>query len=77
MIAPASWPGNLRANPLVTIQIGSTVANYHARPATKEEIQRAMPRLLSIWPAHDTYLRRTGTRYVFVFEPTPAVAERV
>jgi F420H(2)-dependent quinone reductase len=67
--APASWPGNLRADPLVTIRIGSMVARYRARPATKEEIERAMPRLLSVWPAHDTYLRRTGIRYVFVFEP--------
>jgi deazaflavin-dependent oxidoreductase (nitroreductase family) len=75
LAAPASWPGNLRADPLVTIQIGSTVASYRARSATKDEIDRAMPRLLSFWPAHDTYLRRTGIRYVFVFEPVPAVAE--
>jgi deazaflavin-dependent oxidoreductase (nitroreductase family) len=75
LAAPASWPGNLRANPLVTIQIGSTIASYQARPASKEEIGRAMPRLLSIWPAHDTYLRRTGIRYVFVFEPVSAAAE--
>ena len=75
LAAPASWPGNLRANPLVTIQIGSMVARYRARPAAKEEIERAMPRLLSVWPAHETYLRRTGTRYVFVFEPVPPGAE--
>src|SRR5215475_6794182 len=74
LAAPASWPGNLRADPLATIQIGSTVASYRARPATKEEIDRAMPQLLSVWPAHDTYLRRTGTRYVFVFEPAPTMA---
>jgi len=30
--------------------------------------------LLSVWPAHDTYLRRTGIRYVFVFEPVLATA---
>ena len=75
LAAPASWPGNLRADPLVTIQIGSTVASYRPRSATKDEIDRAMPRLLSFWPAHDTYLRPTGIRYVFVFEPVPAVAE--
>jgi hypothetical protein len=51
------------------------VARYRARPATKEEIERATPRLVSVWPAHDTYLRRTGIRYVFVFEPVSAVAE--
>jgi len=75
LAAPASWPGNLRADPLATIQIGSTVASYRARPATNEEIERAMPRLLAVWPAHDTYMQRTGIRYVFVFEPVPAVAE--
>jgi deazaflavin-dependent oxidoreductase (nitroreductase family) len=73
--APASWPGNLRADPRVTIQIGSMAARYRARPATTEEVERAMPRLLSVWPAHETYLQRTGIRYVFVFEPVPAVAE--
>jgi deazaflavin-dependent oxidoreductase (nitroreductase family) len=75
LAAPASWPGNLRADPRVTIRIGSGVARYRARPATEQEIERAMPRLLSVWPAHDTYLRRTGIRYVFVFEPVPDVAE--
>jgi deazaflavin-dependent oxidoreductase (nitroreductase family) len=73
LAAPASWPGNLRADPLATIQIGSVVAGYRARPATTEEAERAMPRLLSVWPAHDTYLQRTGTRYIFVFEPVPRV----
>jgi deazaflavin-dependent oxidoreductase (nitroreductase family) len=71
LTTPAGWPANLRADPSVTIQIGSTVASYRARPATDEETARAMPRLLSVWPAHDTYLRRTGVRYVFVFEPVP------
>ena len=75
LAAPAGWPANLRADPLVTIRIGSTVGRYRARPATKAETERAMPRLLSVWPAHDTYLNRTGIRYVFVFEPVPAVAE--
>jgi deazaflavin-dependent oxidoreductase (nitroreductase family) len=75
LAAPASWPANLRVDPLVTIQIGSMVVRYRARPATREEIERAMPRLLSVWPAHDTYLRRTGIRYAFVFEPVPAGAE--
>ena len=69
LAAAASWPGNLRADPCVTIQVGSTSASYRARPATAAEVDRAMPRLLSIWPAHETYLQRTGNRYVFVFEP--------
>ena len=76
LAAPASWPGNLRAHPLVTIRIGSMVARYRARPATKQEIERAMPRLLSVWPAHNTYLQRTGIRQVFVFEPLPDSLQR-
>ena len=31
-----------------------------------------MPKLTEMWPALDTYLQRTGTRYVFVFEPVDA-----
>lgn len=72
----ASWPGNLHADPYVTIQVGSTSASYRARPATATEVDRAMPRLLSIWPAHETYLQRTGTRYVFVFEPLRGSSRR-
>jgi deazaflavin-dependent oxidoreductase (nitroreductase family) len=47
LAAAASWPGNLRADPYVTIQVGSTSASYRARPATAAEVDRAMPRLLS------------------------------
>ena len=64
-----SWPANLRADPRVTIQIGSTVASYRARPATAEETDRMMQELLSVWPAYDTYLQRSDTRQVIVFEP--------
>jgi hypothetical protein len=31
-----------------------------------------MPRLTEMWPAHDTYLKRSGTRDIFVFEPVDA-----
>jgi hypothetical protein len=61
--------GNLRADPRVTIQIGSTVASYRARPATAEETDRTMHELLSIWPTYDTYLQRSDARQVIVFEP--------
>jgi deazaflavin-dependent oxidoreductase (nitroreductase family) len=64
-----SWPANLRADPRVTIQIGSTVTSYRARPATTDETDRTMQQLLHIWPAYDTYLQRSDTRQVIVFEP--------
>jgi deazaflavin-dependent oxidoreductase (nitroreductase family) len=69
---PSSWPKNLLANPQTRIEIEGTAANYLARPATEEETARNMPRLTEMWPAHDTYLTRSGKRYVFVFEPVDA-----
>jgi len=32
-------------------------------------VNRNMPKLVAMWPAHDTYVERSGTRKVFVFEP--------
>jgi len=68
-VGGGSWPANLRADPQVTIQIGSTLTSYRARPATAEETDRTMQQLLYIWPAYDTYLQRSDTRQVIVFEP--------
>jgi deazaflavin-dependent oxidoreductase (nitroreductase family) len=65
----SSWPMNLRADPKARIEIGGTTANYLSRPATAEEVNRNMPRLIEMWPAHDTYLQRSGARHVIVFEP--------
>ena len=28
-----------------------------------------MPKLIAMWRAHDTYVKRSGTRKLFVFEP--------
>ena len=71
--AAAQWPKNLIANPVARIDLGGMAAVYRVRPATPQEVDRNMPKLLQMWPAHDTYLKRTGIRYVFVFEPTGAV----
>ena len=68
----SSWPMNLRADPKALIEIDGTTANYLSRPATDEEAARNMPRLIEMWPAHDTYVKRSGTRKVFVFEPVDA-----
>jgi len=68
----SSWPQNLLADPKARIEIGGTAANYLSRPATEEEVVRNMPRLIDMWPAHDTYVKRSGTRKVFVFEPVDA-----
>jgi hypothetical protein len=53
-------------------KIDGTTASYLSRAATEEEVARNMPRLIEMWPAHDTYVKRSGTRKVFVFEPVDA-----
>jgi deazaflavin-dependent oxidoreductase (nitroreductase family) len=68
----SSWPKNLLAEPQARIEIRGAAANYRARPATDDEIAHNMPKLIEMWPPHDTYLQRSGTRYVFVFEPVDA-----
>jgi deazaflavin-dependent oxidoreductase (nitroreductase family) len=70
--AASGWPKNLLADPKARIEIEGTPANYLSRPATDEEVARNMPRLIEMWPAHDTYLKRSGTRQVFIFEPVDA-----
>jgi deazaflavin-dependent oxidoreductase (nitroreductase family) len=68
----SSWPFNLLADPKARIEIEGNSGNYMSRPATSEEVGRNMPRLIELWPAHDTYAKRSGTRKVFVFEPVDA-----
>jgi hypothetical protein len=47
-----------------------TAADYLSRPATAEEVARTMPRLVEMWPAHNSHTQRNGVRHVIVFEPT-------
>jgi deazaflavin-dependent oxidoreductase (nitroreductase family) len=70
--AASSWPKNLLADPRARIEIGGTAANYLSRPATEEEVARTMPRLIEMWPAHDSHMDRNGVRHVIVFEPVDA-----
>lgn len=65
----SSWPVNLRADPRARVEIGGAAADYLSRAATDDEVARNMPRLVDMWPAHETYARRSGKREVFVFEP--------
>src|SRR6201999_922239 len=66
---PANWPQNLDADPHATAQIDDRARPYTARPATAEEVERLWPRFLTIWPAHQSYLDRSGVRRMFVLEP--------
>ena len=65
--AASSWP-----NPTARIEIGGTAANYLSRPATEGEVARNMPRLIEMWPAHDSHMEHSGVRHVIVFEPLDA-----
>jgi deazaflavin-dependent oxidoreductase (nitroreductase family) len=70
--AASSWPKNLLANPKARIEIGGTAAHYLSRPATEEEVARNMPRLIEMWPAHESHMKRNGARHVIIFEPLDA-----
>ena len=67
--AASSWPKNLLANPKARIEIGGTAATYLSRPATDDEVACNMPRLIEMWPAHDSHMERNGVRQVIIFEP--------
>lgn len=69
LVQTANWPLNAIANPQVTVEVEGQSGLRHARPATPAEQARNLPALVSDWPAHDTYLQRTGHRQVIVFEP--------
>ena len=66
---PNPWTLNLRAHPLVRVQIGREVRIYLAREATEEKLGRYWPRLVEIWPAYQTHYDRRGQRILFVLEP--------
>src|SRR6201997_4173626 len=70
--AASSWPKNLLADPKARIEMGGTAANYLSRPATEDEVARNMPRLIEMWPAHDSHMEHNGVRHVIVFEPIDA-----
>jgi deazaflavin-dependent oxidoreductase (nitroreductase family) len=65
----SSWPKNLLADPTARVEIDGVVASYLSRLATADEADRNMLKLVEMWPAHDTYVKRSGTRQVFIFEP--------
>lgn len=65
----AAWPLNLMADPRASVQVGADVVHCTARLLADDEADRYWARLVEIWPAHKTYLARSGTRHTFVLEP--------
>jgi deazaflavin-dependent oxidoreductase (nitroreductase family) len=68
---PAAWPLNLDANATATVQLGGSKMNCRARRLSDAEADIYWPRLLEVWPAHETYRQRSGTRHTFRLEPHP------
>jgi deazaflavin-dependent oxidoreductase (nitroreductase family) len=65
----AAWPRNLDADPRAKVQIGSRVIECTARRLSEAEADRYWPRLVEVWPAHETYRERSGRRHTFVLDP--------
>ena len=63
------WVVNVQANPVVRVQIGRQSNRYWARSATQAELEEYWPRLVTIWPAYDNFLKEGGERTIFVLEP--------
>lgn len=66
---PNPWTLNLRANPIVQLQIGSERRAYRAREASADEIEHYWPSLTEMWPAYQQHFARSGQRSIFVLEP--------
>ena len=66
---PAAWPLNLDADPRARVEVDGADIACRARRATDAEVERLWPRFVEVWPAHDTYRRRSGVRHMFVLEP--------
>jgi deazaflavin-dependent oxidoreductase (nitroreductase family) len=54
-----AWFHNLKANPDVTVQIGSERRPVRARVAAPEERERLWPMALKVYPPYRTYQERT------------------
>lgn len=67
---PAAWPLNLDAEPRATVRLGSASIPCVARRLSDTEADRYWSRLVEVWPAHETYLKRSGQRHTFMLTPT-------
>ncbi len=64
------WVGNLMAHPRTTVEVARRRVAVQARMADDAERQSYWPRLVEIYPAFETYQRRTERRLpVVILEP--------
>jgi F420H(2)-dependent quinone reductase len=65
-----AWFHNLRANPDVTVQVGSRRRPVHARVATHEERERLWPKVVETYGGYADYQRRTAREIpLVILEP--------
>jgi len=65
-----AWSANLLAEPKAYVVMAGERRDVRARLASPEEKARLWPLLVSIWPAYQTYARRSGRDLrVFVLSP--------
>lgn len=67
---PAAWPLNLAADPRATVQVGGETIECRGRLLDDAEADVYWPRLVELWPAHESYLARSGKRQTFLLEPS-------
>jgi F420H(2)-dependent quinone reductase len=68
---------NLDAEPRATVQLGSRTMTCVARRLGNAEADRYWDRLVEVWPAHETYLKRSGRRHTFMLTPDMAGPRRI
>jgi deazaflavin-dependent oxidoreductase (nitroreductase family) len=66
---PNPWTLNIRAQPLVFVDVRGQRLLFRGRDATADEIDRYWPSLVGIWPAYRTFFEKGGSRSIFVLEP--------
>jgi deazaflavin-dependent oxidoreductase (nitroreductase family) len=67
-----AWLHNLRAQPEVTIQVGSEHRRVRAREADAAERKRLWPRAVAVWGGYEDYQRRTDREIpLVILEPRP------
>ena len=68
------WSENLLRDASAQVQIGAATRRMRARAATANEVVRAWPRLVGLWPAYDRHKERSGREIrVFVLDPVEPI----
>lgn len=63
------WSGNLLSNPDVEVVVDGQTIPVRARRVSDEEKAEIWPKFVAMWPAYDTYVKRSGRDIrVFVLE---------